>query len=93
MAEQASGEPRIALIRGACEAAEQAGFRPELARARFALGLALADLDGHQAVKELENAAQLFSASGLQKACAAVTDALAALADAAPAHARTRVTT
>jgi hypothetical protein len=92
MAEQASGEPRIALIRGACEAVEQAGFRPELARARFALGLALADLDGHQAVKELENAAQLFAASGLHKACAAVTDALAALADAGPAHARTRVT-
>jgi hypothetical protein len=37
MAEQASGERRIDLLKRACETAEQAGFRPELARARTAL--------------------------------------------------------
>jgi pimeloyl-ACP methyl ester carboxylesterase/DNA-binding SARP family transcriptional activator len=93
MAEQASGEQRIALLKQACETAEQAKFRPEMARARFALGLALGEVDRRAAARELELAAQLFAASGLKDARAAVTAALGTLAAAGSAHARGRVTT
>jgi predicted ATPase/pimeloyl-ACP methyl ester carboxylesterase/DNA-binding SARP family transcriptional activator len=93
MAERASGEQRIALLNQACETAEQAKFRPEMARARFALGLARGERDRRAAARDLEIAAQLFAAIGLEDACRCVADALSALATAGSAHARGQVTT
>jgi tetratricopeptide (TPR) repeat protein len=45
MAEQASGEGRIALLKRACETAEQAGFRPEVSRVQDELSRAASEFD------------------------------------------------
>jgi pimeloyl-ACP methyl ester carboxylesterase/DNA-binding SARP family transcriptional activator/class 3 adenylate cyclase len=51
MADQATGEHKLDLLRRACEIAEQAGYRPEAARVRLALDLATPESSSVEAVR------------------------------------------